>query len=61
MTYGRGARAGCVQDACGADVSHPAELVRGDLIVKRKAPSSALRAPSPQGEKGDRYALRSPA
>ena len=36
-----------------AVVSHPAELVRGDLFSLRpKAPSSALRAPSPQGEKG---------
>jgi len=33
-------------------VSHAAELVRGDFLAPVKAPSSALRAPSPQGEKG---------
>ena len=37
----------------GAVASHSAELVRGDCAASElKAPSSALRAPSPQGEKG---------
>src|SRR5262245_29276436 len=51
MTCGRAAHACCKQNHDGADVSHLAELVRGTLL-RRKAPSSALRAPSPQGEKG---------
>jgi hypothetical protein len=39
-------------DIRGATVSHSAELVRGDFLwLESKAPSSALRAPSPQGEK----------
>jgi hypothetical protein len=51
MTYGRVHLAGRVQKPNGADVSHLAELVRGQLLGPVKAPSSALRAPSPQGEK----------
>ena len=43
-----------MQSLFGADVSHLAELVRGDFFpLPWKAPSSALRAPSPQGEKGN--------
>ena len=50
MTYG------CLQPSYWtgefAAVSHLAELVRGDFSSQPvKAPSSALRAPSPQGEK----------
>ena len=47
MTYSRVRGALDLQAPDGAAVSHSAELVRGDF-----APSSALRAPSPQGEKG---------
>src|SRR5258705_9068244 len=37
----------------GAAVSHLAELVRGNFVLRdRKAPSSALRAPSPQRGEG---------
>jgi hypothetical protein len=52
MTYGRVRSESRVRSAEDADVSHLAELVRGDLPGSAKAPSSALRAPSPQGEKG---------
>ena len=53
MTYGCGTLPIHMHSPAGAVVSHMAELVRGDLIVDEpKAPSSALRAPSPQGEKG---------
>ena len=52
MTYGRVRVASRVLNTEGADVSHTAELVRGDFALCRQAPSSALRAPSPQGEKG---------
>jgi hypothetical protein len=53
MTYGRVGFASQVQTLDGAVVSHSAELVRGSsCVVVAEAPSSALRAPSPQGEKG---------
>ena len=52
MTYGRGQLAHLAQSLNGAVVSHSAELVWGGLRPAVKAPSSALRAPSPQGEKG---------
>jgi len=61
MTYGREPFAGHSDALYGAVVSHLAELVRGYLFVCVKAPSSALRAPSPvalearlrhDGEKG---------
>ena len=52
MTYGRVHLANRMHNVEGADVSHWAELVRGDFFSRTKAPSSALRAPSPQGEKG---------
>jgi hypothetical protein len=55
MTYGRGLDAENSRSAYGAGVSHLAELVRGDLPCPVKAPSSVLRPPSPQGEKGRRY------
>jgi hypothetical protein len=56
MTYGRGLDAENSRGAYGAGVSHLAELVRGDLPCRVKAPSSGLRPPSPQGEKGRRNA-----
>ena len=53
MTYGRARIANHKHTLSGAAVSHSAELVRGAFFSLRvKAPSSALRAPSPQGEKG---------
>jgi hypothetical protein len=52
MTYGRVRFAQNPYGLDGAAVSHLAELVRGHFLVRAKAPSSALRAPSPQGEKG---------
>jgi hypothetical protein len=54
MTYGRVRVAGSIRNGMGADVSHLAELVRGYSHALVKSPSSALRAPSPQGEKGPR-------
>jgi hypothetical protein len=52
MTYGRVVYAADCRAGDGAAVSHLAELVRGNFLSDAKAPSSALRAPSPQGEKG---------
>src|SRR5581483_2834908 len=52
MTCGCAAPPDRANDTDGAGVSHLAELVRGDSSAKIKAPSSALRAPSPKGEKG---------
>jgi len=52
MSYGRVRYARYEHTINGATVTHLAELVRGNLFVRMKAPSSALRAPSPQGEKG---------
>jgi hypothetical protein len=52
MSYGRVRDACCEHTINGATVTHSAELVRGNLFASMKAPSSALRAPSPQGEKG---------
>jgi hypothetical protein len=52
MTYGL---AYFVDQRCnrgGEAVSHMPELVRGNFTCAAKTPSSALRAPSPQGEKG---------
>jgi hypothetical protein len=40
MTYGRVRVASRVLNAEGADVSHTAELVRGDVFLHMKAPSS---------------------
>jgi hypothetical protein len=58
MTYGRAHAANPELNSKGAAVSHLAELVRGEFPSSLlKAPSSALRAPSPQGEKG--HAARS--
>jgi len=52
MSYGRVRYARYEHTINDATVTHLAELVRGNLFVRMKAPSSALRAPSPQGEKG---------
>jgi hypothetical protein len=53
MTYGRVRLAGVGRNVDGADVSHLAELVRGDFVLRVKAPSSA---PSghllPKGRRG---------
>jgi hypothetical protein len=54
MTYGPMPFANHEQNRIEEAVSHSAELVRGDFAFDLKAPSSALRAPSPQGEKGRR-------
>jgi hypothetical protein len=40
MTYGRDLFASLGHNRSGADVSHTAELVRGNLILSLKAPSS---------------------
>src|SRR5690349_5782142 len=53
MTYGRRHLACAKGGVSKAAASHSAELVRGKCFASdREAPSSALRAPSPQGEKG---------
>jgi hypothetical protein len=52
MTCGRVDLAQCRLDLTGAVASHLAELVRGTTFRESKAPSSGLRPPSPQGEKG---------
>jgi hypothetical protein len=49
MTYGRVLCVIHTRVLDGAVVSHTAELVRGNSPCHVKAPSSALRAPSPQG------------
>jgi hypothetical protein len=41
MTYGRGRFVDRIENRIGADVSHSAELVRGDFANEVKAPSSA--------------------
>ena len=67
MTCGREHVAGRVHDGKSADVSHSAELVRGDFYIRGQegplirpvSPEASLRldgAPSPQGEKGGRSA-----
>ena len=54
MTYGRVLIARRLRDGKGADVSHLAELVRGDCMGSAKGPLiRPFGAPSPQGEKGD--------
>jgi hypothetical protein len=67
MTYGRMHIERHRLTVDGAAISHLAELVRGNFLDReRKAPSSAhraggasstRRAPSPQGEKGQRGAV----
>jgi hypothetical protein len=53
MTYGRVRVADQIRDLSGADVSHTAELVRGDFSDGTQGPLILpFGAPSPQGEKG---------
>ena len=53
MTYGRVHIAGGFCDVEGADVSHRAELVRGDFLSSPQGPLiRPFGAPSPQREKG---------
>jgi hypothetical protein len=62
MTYGRVRAESRMHNAESADVSHKAELVRGDFLcstqgplIRPFVPEARLRhdgAPSPQGEKG---------
>ena len=53
MTYGRVRAAGRLPNTEGADVSHTAELVRGDFSNSTQGPLiRPFGAPSPQREKG---------
>ena len=53
MTYGRVYSASQICHVGGADVSHLAELVKGDFLSSVQGPLiRPLWAPSPQGEKG---------
>jgi hypothetical protein len=57
MTYGRVRPANLAHNGKNADVSHRAELVRGDFVI-RELEGPLIRpfgAPSPQGEKGRRH------
>ena len=55
MTYGCVLRPNQVHTAASAAVSHSAELVRGNFLVRtRRPPHPPLRATLPQGEKGRR-------
>jgi hypothetical protein len=59
MTYGRAHIASGFRNSKGADVSHLAELVRGDCISRAQGPLiRPFGAPSPQGEKGDQRSAR---
>jgi hypothetical protein len=66
MTYGRVHPAGQIRNVEGADVSHSAELVRGNFLDGTKGPLiRPFGAPriksgagsSPQGEKGQHGAI----
>jgi hypothetical protein len=53
MTYGRVRLANRMHNTESADVSHSAELVRGDFSYGAQGPLiRPFGAPSPQGEKG---------
>ena len=53
MTYGRALQLARVLQPDGEDVSHPAELVRGDFGGRSEGPLiRPFGPPSPQGEKG---------
>ncbi len=55
MTYGCVLRPNRVHTAASAAVSHSAELVRGDFLVRTEGPLiRPFGPPSPQGEKGRR-------
>jgi hypothetical protein len=53
MTYVRARIAGKILNGNGADVSHTAELVRGDCLHRKQGPLiRPFGPPFPQGEKG---------